>query len=307
VFDEEQSQQAWLIISQISIMALEHGNVRMVQLSMLGSVLANTLLVRKQKLSRRLIGLTSKVVGCCFLIGGLKHKESVFNATFASTASSLMTAASASLLVPVALFGTHCNANSNCEDSVKMLSRVIAIILLFLFAVYLNFRLNSHTSLFEGNASHENQEHEESEQTCSVALTLVTLLMCMLLTAVVSFFLIGASNSIVESSYISGRFVGLVLLPLVAEGSERIKAVGVAYNDRMDSALDFTIGRSVHIALFVTPLLVLLGWAMRTREPMTFHFESFEAVTFFFGVLLVNDLIRDAKSNYLEGAICLAT
>jgi hypothetical protein len=46
-----QSQQAWLIIAQISIMALEHGSARMVQLSMLGSVLANTLLVRKQSIS----------------------------------------------------------------------------------------------------------------------------------------------------------------------------------------------------------------------------------------------------------------
>jgi len=32
-------------------MALEHGSARMVQLSMLGSVLANTLLVRKQSIS----------------------------------------------------------------------------------------------------------------------------------------------------------------------------------------------------------------------------------------------------------------
>jgi len=233
----------------------------------------------------------------------------VFNATFASTASTLLSAASISLLVPVALFGSHCNVHSNCEDNVTILSRVISGILLFLFAVYLNFRLNSHASLFEGDTSPDNQghEHEQPGQMYSLALTLVALLMCMLLTAVVSFFLIGATNSIIESSYISSRFVGLVLLPLVAEGPERIKAVRVAYNDQMDSALDFTIGRSVQIAFFVTPLLVFLGWAMRAPQPMTLRFETFEAVTFFFSVLLVNDLIHDAKSNYLEGAICLAT
>lgn len=183
----------------------------------------------------------------------------------------------------------------------------MAIMLLFLFAVYLNFRLNSHISLFEEDISQGNHGHEEVEQRCSLALVLLALLMCTMLTAVVSFFLIGATNSIVESSYISSRFVGFVLLPLVAEGPERIEAVGVAYNDQMDSALDFTIGRSVQIALFVTPLLVLLGWAMRIREPMTLHFESFEVLTFFLSVLLVNGLINDAKSNYLEGTICLTT
>jgi Ca2+:H+ antiporter len=129
----------------------------------------------------------------------------------------------------------------------------------------------------------------------------------MLLTAAAAFFLMGASDSITESSSISSRLLGLVLLPLVAEGPERVAAMADAYQNHMDHALDFAIGRSMQIALFVTPVLVLLGWAMHISEPMTLHFQPFETVALFLGVLMVTNLIGDGKSNYLEGAICLAT
>lgn len=47
----------------ISIFALREGLIRVVQMSLLGSILSNMLLV----------------LGCAFLFGGLKHKEQKFN------------------------------------------------------------------------------------------------------------------------------------------------------------------------------------------------------------------------------------
>ena len=40
---------------------------------------------------------------------------------------------------------------------------------------------------------------------------------------------------------------------------------------------------------------------------MTLNFEAFETVVFFLSVLVVNYLIQDGKSNYLEGCMCLGT
>jgi Ca2+:H+ antiporter len=40
-------------------------------------------------------------------------------------------------------------------------------------------------------------------------------------------------------------------------------------------------------------------------QPMTLHFQGFETIIFFISVLIVNYLIQDGKSNYLEGAMCL--
>lgn len=73
-------------------MALKNGEIRIVQSSMLGSILSNILLV----------------LGCCFLGGGIRNTrtgmsagiEQEFNSTVASTMSSLMAVASASLIIP---------------------------------------------------------------------------------------------------------------------------------------------------------------------------------------------------------------
>jgi len=70
-------------------------------------------------------------------------------------------------------------------------------------------------------------------------------------------------------------------------------------------AIGVAIGSSLQIAIFVTPFLVILGWIM--GQPMTLHFQSFETVVFFLSVLVVNYLIQDGKSNWLEGAMCLGT
>ncbi|KAG9610190.1 calcium/proton exchanger, partial [Aureobasidium melanogenum] len=78
----------------VSIVALQKGEIRIVQASMLGSILSNILLV----------------LGCCFLCGGWKHQEQTFNSTVASTMSSLMAVASASLIIPATLYAALANS-----------------------------------------------------------------------------------------------------------------------------------------------------------------------------------------------------
>merc|ERR1711881_665303 len=63
------------------------------------------------------------------------------------------------------------------------------------------------------------------------------------------------------------------------------------------------VGSSLQIAFFVAPFLVILGWII--DQPMNLHFKGFETVMFFLSVLVVNYLIQDGKSNWLEGAMCL--
>ena len=71
----------------------------------------------------------------------------------------------------------------------------------------------------------------------------------------------------------------------------------------------------MQIALLITPLTVLLGWALGAE--MTLFFNTFETAILFITVLyplpldnansrLVNYLIQDGKSNYLEGGLLLA-
>lgn len=70
----------------VSIIALVHNEVLIVQTSLIGSMLSNLLLV----------------LGMCFFFGGINRVEQFFNITVAQTASSLLTLAVASLIIPTA-------------------------------------------------------------------------------------------------------------------------------------------------------------------------------------------------------------
>lgn len=65
------------------------------------------------------------------------------------------------------------------------------------------------------------------------------------------------------------------------------------------------VGSSIQIALFTTPLVVILGWIM--GRDMTLYFTLFETVCLFVSAFIVNFLVLDGRSNYLEGALLCAT
>lgn len=276
----------------VSIAALVNNEIRIVQASMLGSILSNILLV----------------LGCCFLAGGLNRAngpEQSFNSTVASTMSSLMAVASASLIIPATLYAQLTNSDEKSEDKVLVLSHGTSIILLVLYVLYLFFQLKSHSTLFdsESQAADEDEDHEEhllGPIAATVALFVITV--CV---AACAEYLVDSIDSIVETTGISKTFIGLILLPIVGNAAEHATACVVAYKNKMDLAINVAIGSSLQIALFVTPFLVILGWIV--DRDMTLHFETFETVVFFVSVLVVNYLIQDGKSNYLEGAMCLGT
>lgn len=260
---------------------------------MLGSILSNILLV----------------LGCCFISSGIRRGESRFNETVASTMSSLMAVAATSLIIPATMYAALTRSDADSEGNILVLSRGTAIIMLILYCLYLFFQLKTHASLFDAEAQEGGEGEGEGESKepeilgpipATVCLILVTVLV-----AVCAEYLVDSIDSIVASSGISKTFIGLILLPIVGNAAEHVTAVVVAYKDKMDLAIGVAIGSSMQIALFVTPFLVILGWIM--GQEMTLHFQGFETVVFFLSVLVVNYLIQDGKSNYLEGCMCLGT
>lgn len=253
---------------------------------MLGSILSNILLV----------------LGCCFISSGIKREEARFNETVASTMSSLMAVAATSLIIPATLYSSLSDSNSDTEANILVLSRGTSIIMLILYCLYLVFQLKTHTKLFDAEA--QDGEEEEEHILGTVAATICLILVTVLVAACAEY-LVDSIDAIVEESGISKTFIGLILLPIVGNAAEHVTAVVVAYKGKMDLAVGVAIGSSLQIALFVTPFLVMLGWII--GQPMTLNFEGFETVVFFLSVLVVNYLIQDGKSNYLEGCMCLGT
>ncbi|KAL2040950.1 hypothetical protein N7G274_006408 [Stereocaulon virgatum] len=279
----------------VSIVALKDGQIRIVQASMLGSILSNILLV----------------LGCCFFAGGLRYTEQAFNGTVASTMSSLMAVSTASLIIPATLYAVMKQSNTDIDkdQNIAILSHGTAIILLILYVLYLIFQLKTHTKLFDdeenvgAHGGDDGDAEEPEEPTLSPWAAGVALVIITIAVAVCAEYLVDSIDSIVETAHISRTFIGLILLPIVGNAAEHVTACVVAYKNKMDLAIGVAIGSSMQIALLVTPFLVILGWII--GQPMTLHFETFETVVFFLSVLITNYLIADGKSNYLEGAMLL--
>jgi Ca2+:H+ antiporter len=117
--------------------------------------------------------------------------------------------------------------------------------------------------------------------------------------------LVGSISHAAEEYHLPTLFIGVILVPLFGNAAEHFTAVTVAGKNKMDLSVGIAIGSSIQIALFVTPLMVLMGWALGV--PMTLQFGSFETLVTFLAVLVANFIIQDGESNWLEGAMLLIT
>lgn len=278
----------------VSVIALREGQVRIVQASMLGSLLSNLLLV----------------LGFCFVFGGYNRVQQTFNQTAAQTMSSLLAISCASLLIPAAFRATipHSKKDIIVDDKILALSRGTAIILLIVYVLFLIFQLGSHHSLFEQQEQETDeiisQISQKPKHSLSIKSALTFLLISTVIVSICADFLVGTIDNIVESTGLSKTFIGLIIIPIVGNAAEHVTSVMVAMKNKMDLALGVAIGSSLQIALFVTPFMVLVGWAIGV--PMSLNFSTFETATLFISIFLSNYLILDGESNWLEGCMSIA-
>ncbi|KAF9186903.1 hypothetical protein BGZ51_001693 [Haplosporangium sp. Z 767] len=265
----------------LAIFALKEGKIDVVQASVLGSVLSNLLLV----------------LGFCFVCGGFKFQSQTFNQTAAQTSASLLALSCLSLLIPAAFHATASEIDQT--SNIKHLSYGTSIVLLVVYILYLIFQLKTHTHLYES------ENEEEEEPVLPLWLAIVLLLVVTVVVAICAEFLVGSIEGLSQSWNISPTFIGLIMLPIVGNAAEHVTAVSVAMKNKMDLAIGVAIGSSMQIALFVTPLMVIIGWII--GQPMTLFFNTFETCVMFVSVLIVNYLIQDGESNWLEGVMLLST
>lgn len=146
---------------------------------------------------------------------------------------------------------------------------------------------------------------EYKDKDMSKTSAVILLLVSTAFVAICAEFMVGSINAVVEgNSGISEAFIGLILLPIVGNAAEHVTAVTVAIKNKMDLAIGVAVGSSIQIALFVTPLIVILGWIL--NKEMSLYFTLFETISLFVSTFIVNFLVLDGRSNYLEGALLVA-
>ncbi|WAR61912.1 hypothetical protein PtB15_14B2 [Puccinia triticina] len=173
----------------------------------------------------------------------------------------------------------------------------------------------------DGSSHPEPIDEEEEEVPSLNAVSAIILLgLSTALVGVTSEWLVDSINGITRTGVISEAWVGLILLPIVGNAAEHLTAVSVSVKDKLDLSMAVAVGSSIQIALFVVPLLVILGWIMDkplTRELSKMCFSHLPAVlndpllpgrfyiTLFLSVLIVNYTIQDGRANWIEGFILM--
>lgn len=254
--------------------------INVVQASLIGSILGNLLLV----------------LGIAFVWGGIHHKVQKFSRTQVGANGSLLFLAVIALILP-SMFEFSRN---DSQEAVTTLSHLTAVVLLAVYGLFLLFQLRTHNDLFATDVHHGSEDAVMGKKQ---ALTL--LIGSTIMVAWMAEIMVHSIESAADEWGLPTLFIGIILLPLFGNAAEHFTAVNVARKNKMDLAFSIAVGSSTQIAVFVAPAVVLFAWCLGV--PLTFQFGLFETIAVFLAVLITNTIASDGKSNWLEGALLLAT
>ncbi len=171
------------------------------------------------------------------------------------------------------------------------------------------FSLRTHKDLFNPVAEEGEGEgeggHGHATYGWSVRKSITMLAIAGAAVGLVSEILVGSISEASESIGISEFFVGIIIVAVVGNAAEHWVAVLVAKKDKMDLAVNISIGSAAQIALFVAPILVLLSFVIGPN-PMPLVFNGFELGGVLIAVLIANYVTQEGESNWWEGVQLLA-
>jgi Ca2+:H+ antiporter len=191
---------------------------------------------------------------------------------------------------------------------VLSVSRIASIFLIIAYLIYIFFQMRTHHGIFdavlEADEAADRDRHIDLKKPkltfteCIVALTISVALVTL-----IAISLVEQIPNIVEQRGVSDAFMGLILVPLVEKAAEHLTAVDEAWDNQINFALSHVLGATIQTALLNAPLVVLVGWGL--GKDMDLHFALFDIVVLILAILVVGNFLRDQKSNYLEGSLCL--
>jgi Ca2+:H+ antiporter len=290
----------------IGIFALHDNLISVVQASLTGSIISNSLLV----------------LGSALAAGGWRWGRQYFAARDAGQYSAMMLLAVAGLLIPT-------TGALVIHDAARLrsVSVAISLVLLVVYVLYLAahvFHVRSErrnpkrrtptarlapdpdtaaTELVEAVTGHLDPRQVE-EPRPKLWLTLLLLLIATLGTAWNSELLVGTIEPVTTILGWSPVFVGLVIIPIVGNAAEHSSAIYIAVRDRVDLSMAIAAGSSIQVATFVAPLLVLAS--LFFTQPLLLVFQPLELVILGVAVLLFSVVSLDGESSWLAGIQLIA-
>jgi Ca2+:H+ antiporter len=264
----------------IAFFALQAGLIEVVKASITGSIIGNLLLV----------------LGASVFLGGLKNGVQRFSQQVAGSNAALLVLAAIGLFIPAVFAATTAGPTEGhlIEESV-----LVSLLLIAGYVASLIFQFTNPAETLGGH--NPAAGHGGPAWTGRVAV--IVLLVAAGLLAVLSEILVGAIEPFIERFGLSQFFVGVILIPTIGNLAEHLVAVQLAFKNKMEFAMAVAFGSSLQVALFVAPVLVLLGLVV--NQPMDLVFEPLEVAAVGVAVGISALIAFDGESNWLEGALLM--
>lgn len=253
----------------IALFALHNGLVRVVQAALVGSVIANSVLV----------------LGLAFLIGGIRNGTQKFNSPRARMIATLTTLAAAILSIPTLAHAFHTPAATHG----RTLSFVCAGVLIVLFFVTLpGFLAGVH-------------EEQLEPPRWSLTLTVVLLGAAGVAAAFTSDWFVSALRPATDALHMSESFAGLVVVAIAGNAVENVVGVQLAQRNRPDFAISVIMNSALQVALLLTPVIVFASLGFATT--LTLVFPTLLAIALLLAAGIGALVVYDGESTWEEGAI----
>lgn len=258
----------------VSFFALQAGLVQVVQSALVGSILANSLLM----------------LGLAFFLGGRKNGTQTFHSETPRAIVVLMVLAVSALAMPTLTYSLHTPASAHEIP----LSVAGAIVLLILFLASIPFSLQG------GPIAEATHPAEEEKPPWPLARVIATLVFAGISAAFVSDWFVEVLEPATDSLGISHAFAGLVFVAIAGNAVENVVGIRLAIKNKADYAISILLNSSLQIALALTPILVLLSFFF-TSTVLTLVLPPLLVVALALTAILSALIVYDGESNWLEG------
>jgi Ca2+:H+ antiporter len=257
----------------VCIFSLRAGLVEVVKGALVGSILANSLLV----------------LGIAMLTGGLKFGTQKFSSEPPKMIAILMLLATSALVLPTLVHELHTPAS---QHEVPF-SLAVSIVLLLVFLCSIPF-------FIKGNPAVSPAAHDGPEACWSLPFSIAVLAVSGTAAAFVSEWFVDALQPATQAMGISEAFSGLVVVAIAGNAIENLVGIQLAARNKSDYAMSVILNSSLQISLALTPILVILSYFI-AASPLTLVLPPLLAAGLLLSAVVSAFIVFDGESIWLEG------
>ncbi|HTA06201.1 MAG TPA: hypothetical protein VK774_07540 [Solirubrobacteraceae bacterium] len=278
----------------VVIFALQKGELVVAQTAIVGSVLANALLV----------------LGLVIVVGARRSEDGImrFHKKLPRDTATLLQVT----VFIIVLLGLSLAAHDPASHHVKAISAVGAVCLLVVYLAWVVPYLRSDKSPGEETEAAAPPQADTPDTTAAatadassggprlpLGVTLALLLGAGAASAFVSDWFVNALSPAIVQLHVSQAFAGLVIVAIAGNAVENVAGLVLAWKGRSDLAISVVKNSVAQIAAFLFPLLVLISFALSTT--LTFSLAPVYIGALLLTTLALAQVTGDGEAAEFEG------